>query len=139
MAFYHVRDIPELLIRGREREYFTWFIKNEAYDPTSISDDAIDEYVTHYSQPGGIRSMCSFYRATKENTAQNRESAKEKLTCPVLAVGGEAFIGRQVNHQMDLVAHNVLYEELPFGHQLAEECPHDLAQVYLRFLDYIIG
>jgi pimeloyl-ACP methyl ester carboxylesterase len=24
VAFYHVRDVPELLITGREREYFTW-------------------------------------------------------------------------------------------------------------------
>lgn len=25
VAFYYVRDVPELLIRGREREYFTWY------------------------------------------------------------------------------------------------------------------
>lgn len=24
VAFYYVRDVPELLITGREREYFTW-------------------------------------------------------------------------------------------------------------------
>ena len=70
-----MRDVPELLITGREREYFTWyeysvlgiarpgadgpfrFIKNEAYTPTGIDDDAIDEYVSKFSQPGGLRSM----------------------------------------------------------------------------------
>ena len=70
VAFYHVRDVPELLITGREREYFTWlvgreaaaaeanrFLKNEAYDPTSIDDDAIEEYVSKFAQPGGLRSM----------------------------------------------------------------------------------
>lgn len=80
-SFYYVRDVPELLITGREREYFTWythiirawysiarhpvganddpfrFIKNEAYAPTGIDDDAIDEYVSKFSQPGGLRSM----------------------------------------------------------------------------------
>jgi hypothetical protein len=25
VAFYYVRDVPELLITGREREYFTWW------------------------------------------------------------------------------------------------------------------
>lgn len=33
------------------------FIKNEAHDPTSIDDDAIDEYVRGASQPGGLRSI----------------------------------------------------------------------------------
>lgn len=77
-----MRDVPELLITGREREYFTWwvdfllgplhamitqrenrFLKNEAYDPTSIDDDAIEEYVSKSSQPGGLRSIfniCKF-------------------------------------------------------------------------------
>jgi hypothetical protein len=26
VAFYYVRDVPELLITGREREYFTWWV-----------------------------------------------------------------------------------------------------------------
>jgi hypothetical protein len=39
------------------------FIKNEAHDPTSIDDDAIEEYVRSASQPGGLRSIfgiCTF-------------------------------------------------------------------------------
>ncbi len=35
---------------------------------------------------------------------------------------------------MERVADDVKYEELEFGHQLAEECPDDLAKVYLDFL-----
>jgi pimeloyl-ACP methyl ester carboxylesterase len=134
VSFYHVRDVPELLITGREREYFTWFIKNEAYDPTGIDDDAVDEYVLKYSQPGGIRSMCNIYRATEANVRQNREAAKKKLTMPVLAVGAESFIGKEVKNQMDQVAEKVTYAEFKFGHQLAEECPDILAQRYLSFL-----
>ncbi len=33
------------------------FIKNEAYTPTGIDDDAINEYLSKFSQPGGLRSM----------------------------------------------------------------------------------
>lgn len=54
---------------------------------------------------------------------------------PVLAVGSEAFIGKEVGKQMEKVARNVEYQELKFGHQLAEECPEQLATVYLNFLD----
>ncbi|KAK4687556.1 hypothetical protein P7C73_g2566, partial [Tremellales sp. Uapishka_1] len=134
VAFYYVRDVPELLISGREREYFTWFLKNEAYDPTSIDDDAIEEYVSKFSQPGGLRSMLNIYRATELNSTANVVAAKTKLTIPVLAVGSRAFIGKEVKIQMDKVADNVQYQELDFGHQLAEECPDELARVYLAFL-----
>lgn len=136
MSFYSVRDVPELLITGREREYFTWFIKNEAYDPTSIPDDAIEEYVAKASQPGGLRSMFNIYRETEANVRENRKSAEEKLSLPVLAVGSKDFIGEEVKRQMEAVCQevSVTYKELDFGHQLAEECPEQLARLYLEFL-----
>ena len=131
-----MRDVPELLITGREREYFTWFIKNEAYDPTSIPDDAIEEYVTKASQPGGLRSMFNIYRETEANVRDNKKSAETKLTLPVLAVGSKDFIGEEVKKQMEAVCQEgvVTYQELSFGHQLAEECPEQLAKLYLEFL-----
>jgi hypothetical protein len=53
---------------------------------------------------------------------------------PVLAAGSETFIGKEVKNQMERVAENVVYEELKFGHQLAEECPEDVSKVCLKFL-----
>ena len=73
-------------------------------------------------------------RATERNMTANKEAAKNKLRMPVLAVGSQAFIGKEVKNQMDKVADNVQYQELKFGHQLAEECPHELARTYLDFL-----
>lgn len=136
VAFYSVRDVPELLITGREGEYFTWFIKNEAYDPTSIADDAIDEYVAKASQPGGLRAMFNIYRETEANVRDNKKTAEQKLKLPVLAVGSADFIGEETKRQMETVCQNgvVTYKELDFGHQLAEECPELLANLYLKFL-----
>lgn len=54
---------------------------------------------------------------------------------PVLAIGSDAFIGKEVGNQMEKVARKVEYQELKFGHQLAEECPEGLASVYLNFLN----
>ena len=56
---------------------------------------------------------------------------------PVLAVGSQAFIGKEVKNQMERVADDVHYEELNFGHQLAEECPEELARRYLDFLSKV--
>jgi hypothetical protein len=33
---------------------------------------------------------------------------------------------------MEYVAENMEYQELKFGHQLAEECPEQFAKIYLR-------
>lgn len=132
--FYNVPDFPEFLISGREREYFTYFIKHETQNPAAITDDALDEYVRCYSSPGGLRCMFEIYRATLEDAEQNRESAKHKLRMPVLAVGGEEFIGADNERQMREVAEDVRGVILPWGHQLAEECPEELAREYLEFL-----
>jgi pimeloyl-ACP methyl ester carboxylesterase len=131
--FYNVPDFPELLISGKEREYFTYFIKHECHDPTAITQDALDEYIRCYSSPGGLRCMFEIYRATLQDAEQNRESAKRKLKMPVLAVGSEYFIGVDNERQMRQVAENVQGVILPRGHQLAEECPQELAREYLKF------
>jgi len=131
--FYNVPDFPEFLIAGREREYFTYFIRHECHDPTAIADEALDEYIRCYSSPGGLRCMFEIYRAILEDGRQNRESAKRKLEMPVLAVGSEHFIGSDNERQMREVAKDVRGVILPRGHQLAEECPDLLAAEYLKF------
>lgn len=131
--FYAVPDFPELLITGKEREYFSYFIKHETNDPSAITPDALDEYIRCYSSPGGLRCMFEIYRATLEDAEQNREAAKTKLEMPVLAVGGKDFIGEDNERQMKEVAENARGVVLPWGHQLAEECPNELAKAYLDF------
>lgn len=131
--FYSVPHFPELLITGREREYFSYFIKHETVNPAAITPDALDEYIRCYSSPGGLRSMFEIYRATLTDADQNHESAKTKLTMPVLAVGGEKFIGTDNERQMREVAEDVRGITFPWGHQLAEECPDALAAAYLKF------
>lgn len=131
--FYAVPDIPELLITGKEREYFSHFIKHETQDPSAITPDALDEYIRCYSAPGGLRSMLAIYRATLADADANAEAAKTKLTMPVLAVGGRDFIGEDNERQMREVADDVRGRILPYGHQLAEETPNELAGIYLDF------
>lgn len=131
--FYSVPDFPELLITGKEKEYFNYFIKHETHNPQAITPDALDEYVRCYSSPGGLRSMFGIYRATLDDADQNREAAKTKLKMPVLAVGSEYFIGRDNERQMREVAEDVEGVILPWGHQLAEESPEELADIYIKF------
>lgn len=132
--FYSVPNFPEMLITGKEKEYFNYFMKHETHNPQAIAPDALDEYVRCYSAPGGIRSMCEIYRVTLDDADQIREVSKNKLKMPVLAVGSEYFIGEDNERQMRELAEDVSAVILPWGHQLAEEDPEGLAAAYLDFL-----
>ena len=67
----------------------------------------------------------------KRMSETTRNLRKRKLKLPVLAVGSKDFIGKEVKKQTEYMAENVEYQELNFGHQLAEECPEQLAKIYL--------
>lgn len=132
--FYNVRDFPELLISGREMLYFSHFIRHECYDPTAVTEETIAEYVRCYAAPGGLRAMFEVYRATFQDAAFFKTALDNKLKMPVLALGSTYFIGEENAREMRLVAENVEEASLPWGHQLAEECPNELSEVLLNFI-----
>lgn len=134
LGFYFQPDVPEMLIAGHERELITYMIKGERTYPDTATPDAIDEYVRCYSMPGGIRAMLSIYRAMLIDAEQNRQAAQTKLDIPVLALGGDAFIGDRNESQMRLFAHDVTGRVFAAGHDLAEEVPDEMAAVVLAFL-----
>ena len=55
-------DILRALVQGRELLYLSWFYHNEAYNP-AITQADINEFVNHYSAPGGMRAGFEYYRA----------------------------------------------------------------------------
>jgi pimeloyl-ACP methyl ester carboxylesterase len=134
LGFYFKADVPEMLIAGHERELITYMIKSERLFPDTATADALEEYVRCYSLPGGIRSMLAVYRAMLVDGEQNREAAKTKLELPVLALGGDAFIGQRNEDMMQQLAHRVTGHVFHAGHDLAEEVPHEMAAVLLPFL-----
>jgi pimeloyl-ACP methyl ester carboxylesterase len=126
-------EVAEELIRGRERSYLTWFYWNFAYDRAAIDDEAIDEYVRCYSAPGGLR--LEYYRTFFEDAEHTRESMKQKLTIPVLALGGDACLGELPIGCMQLLADDVRGASIPeCGHFMPEERPDTLLEHLLPFL-----
>src|SRR5918998_5228643 len=55
-SFQQTPDVPEALVQGKEMEYLLWFYQNLAYNPAAITQEAINEYVSRYSAPGGMRA-----------------------------------------------------------------------------------
>jgi plastocyanin len=54
---------------GKEMTYLSWFYHNLAYNPAAITQADIDEFVSHYSAPGGMRDGFNYFRALSASTA----------------------------------------------------------------------
>ena len=81
-VFHQTPDVPEALVQGKEIMYLSWFYHRLAYNPAAITQADINEYVSHYSAPGGMRAGFEYYRAFPQDAIQNMNHSKIKLTMP---------------------------------------------------------
>src|SRR6478672_1163357 len=142
MFFFHqVPDLLEALVNGKETTYLSWFYNNLAYNPSAITQAAINEYVSHYSAPGGMRAGFEYYRALPQDAIQNMNYSKTKLPMPVLALGGgyiPALGGNlttpSVIYGMKILAQNVQTVIVPnSGHWIPEEQPQFFVKQLANF------
>jgi len=90
--------------------------------------------VVAVEQPGGTRAILEMYRARQLDVEQNRPHYADPITCPVLAVGAQAYLGDEVSRQLTQVARDVRGAVIPeSGHNVALENPGALAQAYVDF------
>ena len=140
-AFYQTPDIPETLIDGKEREYISWFMKGLAYNPSAISEKAIDVFASHAKAPGGLRAQFEHFRAFPMDAEQNKESAKSKITMPVLVLGGDIYPalggdypGNFALSSTQALATNVTGITVPLsGHWIPEEQPQFVIEQLAKF------
>jgi pimeloyl-ACP methyl ester carboxylesterase len=141
VPFHQTPDVPEALVQGKEMLYLSWFYHNLANNPAAITQEDINEYVSHYSAPGGMRAGFEYYRAIPQDAIQNMNYSKTKLTMPVLGLGGgytPAFGGNvtmpSVVYGMKILAQNVTGIIVPnSGHWIPEEQPEFLTDQLLKF------
>lgn len=81
----------------------------------------------------GLRAL-NYYRTHFTDAEHNRESAKTPLAIPVLALGGDGFLGGIVEQGMSALASDVQGEVIPeCGHWVADEQPQYVIDSLLRF------
>ena len=138
--FHQTPDVPEAIVQGNEMTYLSWFLHNLAYNPAAITQEAINEYVSHYSAPGGMRAGFEYYRAIPQDAIQNENYSKTNLTMPVLALGAgyiPAFGGNPntaAETGMKMLAQNVTGITVPnSGHYIAEEQPQFVIEQLAKF------
>jgi len=137
-AFHGARDVPEMLVAGRERAYLRAFFAARVFDPSAIDDADLERYTAAYAAPGAMRAGFELYRAFDRDADDNRELIRRngRLTMPVLAVGGAiSTSGPVVEAMMREVAERVTGVRIPgTAHWVPEENPAAFADAVLAFL-----
>ncbi|KAJ4386298.1 hypothetical protein N0V93_009191 [Gnomoniopsis smithogilvyi] len=139
IPFFWMPHVPEMLITGKEREFWTMFMTQECYNPGALEQEAVDEWIRNSQQPGGLRGILETYRAHWKNVDVERQGLKHKLPerMRVLAVGAPEFFGPLVEAQMRMAAERVYHAEVfeRCGHSLSLEAPDRMALVLQKFLE----
>jgi pimeloyl-ACP methyl ester carboxylesterase len=132
--FNRLDEVNEQLVRGREDVYFGWQLATKAAN--KLPDYAVKYYIHALaSHHDALRGSFGWYRALDATMEQNQKRASQRLTLPVLAIGGAKSVGEGVANTMKLVADNVQTVVIPdCGHYVAEEAPQEMLATLTAFL-----
>jgi pimeloyl-ACP methyl ester carboxylesterase len=101
-----------------------------------VPDKAIRYYINLYTRNREVlRGSFGFYRAWFDTLSQNLERVNNKLTIPVLGIGGALSYGGAPATVMEHAATNVQGVIIPgVGHWVAEQAPAVMVQTVTDFL-----
>lgn len=123
------------LVRGRERIYLDRFWNEFAGDPAKIDEGTRAHYARLYARPGAMRAAFAQFQSIRTDAQDNGESAKTRLTMPVLAIGGEKSFGATQAVVMRNAASDVTELVVPAaGHWLMEEATSVTVEAVQKFL-----
>jgi pimeloyl-ACP methyl ester carboxylesterase len=127
---------PEALVRGRERTYFDYFWNDFAADKThSIPEADRVAYTAAYARPGRMRAGWAYFVSFQQAAKDFAMLSENKLTFPVMVIGGENANGVVLGQQLKLVATNVTIVVLKdTGHWVLEERPKETTDALAKFL-----
>jgi pimeloyl-ACP methyl ester carboxylesterase len=138
-AIWHFRFnglTPEALVQGRENIYFAYFWNDLAADKNrSLPEADRRAYVAAYSRPGRMRAGWAYFVSFQQAAKDFAQLARNKLTMPVLVIGGGKSLGDFLGNQMKLVASDVTIVVLKdTGHWVLEERPKETFEALQKFL-----
>jgi pimeloyl-ACP methyl ester carboxylesterase len=133
-GFNRLANLNEQLVVKREDIYFGWQFATKAAIP--LPDYAVKYYTDLLADNHkALHASFAIYRALDVTMAQNQQRMKQRLTLPVLAIGGGKSLGEQVANTMRLAADNVQSVVIPLcGHHPAEETPDEMLAALTAFL-----
>lgn len=136
--FHLVPDLPEALTSGREEIYLRYCFRAWSFNPAAIEEEAVQEYLRCFRQPGAMRAAFEDYRAggtiDLEHDATDRY---KKVRVPTLVLWG----GSRQAQDTDMLGvwkarcENVTGYAIPdCGHFIPEEQPAAVIDAILKFV-----
>ena len=122
------------MVSRRADDYFRYdyAIQGGGYTPP---DDAIRYHIKLFTRDREtLRASFGLYRAWDDTVTQNTARAKNKLTLPVLAIGGDDSWGQYAGLGMANAADDVQTVVIPnAGHWIAEQAPDQMLAAIADF------
>ena len=117
--------VPEALIVGHERAFLEWFFTGEhVVNHAAFTRTVFDEYLRTFSGAEGVLGSMGVYRTAFASISQTEPLMVDKVTVPVIALGGEKGLGDKVGKMVAMVAADVEAHTLSnCGHFVTEERP----------------
>jgi haloacetate dehalogenase len=128
--------LPETLIGNSVEFYLRSRFVRPTVGSNAISNEAFDEYLRCFRNPGTIHATCEDYRAGAGIDLEHAAADARKVQCPLLVLWGErGTFGRLYDVMKIWREHavNVQGKALPCGHFLPEEVPAETLSELLAF------
>lgn len=87
-AFHQVPALPELLVGGKQRDYFDFFLDALAVNRSRIGRDMRNEFAEAYAEPAALKVGFDWYRAMPEDAQHNKR--RKLIETPILYLRGDA-------------------------------------------------
>ena len=125
----------ERLVAGRERIFLDRFYNEFGGDPKRITEETRQHYAKIYAMPGAMHSSFEQFHAFSQDAKANLATLSDKLTMPVLAIGGAKSFGATEAAVMRNAATNVTEVVVPdSGHWIMDENPDFAIKTLTGFL-----
>jgi pimeloyl-ACP methyl ester carboxylesterase len=127
---------PAALVRGRERTYFEHYWNDFAANKDrSLSEGDRAAYTAAYARPGRMEAGWAYFASFPKTAEAFASLSRIRLMMPILSIGGEKSLGKELGGQARLVGTNVTVVVLPnAGHWILEEQPEATTDALLKFL-----
>ncbi len=123
-GFHACRDLPEVLIAGKEQAYLEFFFSEFSYRRDAFSRELIDRFSQTLMRPGGLRASLEHYRSIDVSRRQMKAWLTSKLDIPVGGFGGSHSLADAVQKSVEAISNHPFGGVIPLcGHWVCEERP----------------
>ena len=132
--FHSIDDLPEFLVSNNIKEYFDWYFNKKSFIKNSINIEDRKIYVKAYKSKNNLKAGFDYYRAYKNSSEFNKLNIR-KLNVPILAIGGEFALGKNVGLALEPYSEKLTTVSLnESGHYIPEEQPKKLIELIKQFI-----